>query len=146
MFEDFNELYDMSYFITYPCSNELVRTPCPSVSAAMAWRSLRLEKFFASFVVEAEYFFFKARKPDWTRHRLKSLSLTSRHLRLNSAASPSLRHTLLASWHVGDASLLTVVRGRINDLLVQACSTVLQMPYLETMEIWNGAKRDACVF
>jgi hypothetical protein len=75
IFEYFNEYYDLAYYTDIPMPmmddllpakwfEELIRTPDPWVSAAMAWRSVRLEKSFASYVVDTDEFF-KARKQGW---------------------------------------------------------------------------------
>ncbi|RFU33343.1 hypothetical protein B7463_g3037, partial [Scytalidium lignicola] len=126
IFEDFNEDYNIIYHFgqiarawRYP--PELIRTPCPSVGAALAWRSISLEKLFASYIVDAKDFF-KACEPDWVWNNLKSLALTSRLLICSTRPST------------------------INNMLVEAGMTALKMPKLQTMEIWNGIKRNAGVF
>ncbi|KAI5459680.1 hypothetical protein BGZ63DRAFT_446536 [Mariannaea sp. PMI_226] len=127
LFEDFNEDYNSTYsFIDMgdvppAWRPELIRTPWTRVSAALAVRSIRLERLFASNMLDAKDFF-KACKPNWVRRSLTSLALTSRLL--NRLADPS----------------------KVNDMLVAAGRTALQMPELQTLEIWNGMKGNACVF
>jgi len=129
-------------FIEKPPPPEPVRTSCSSAGATIAWRSLRLEKLAAYFVVEAEDFF-KARQPEWIWHNLKSLTLTSQLLAHVSTSSLASAETLVVS---GDDSLQTPSLARINEMLVEAGAAALQMPSLETMEIWSEWKRNACVF
>jgi hypothetical protein len=126
LFEDFNEDYNVVFFNDYitrewPQFPELIRTPCPSIGAALAWRSIGLAKLSASYIVDANDFF-KACKSDWTWTNLTSLALTSR---------------LLVS---------TTNYSIISDMLVEAGTAALRMPKLQTMEIWNGTKQNACVF
>lgn len=147
IFEDFNVDYDLSYWMASGMVKlkgpEFVRTPCPSTSAAMAWRSLRLEKFCASFIVEADEFF-KARSSDWIWYRLKLLTLTSRLL---THLTPEIKK-LLAETDTFAAythEFPSFSQDRINKMLAEAGSAALNMPCLEKMEIWNGAPRNACV-
>lgn len=84
VFEDFDEGYNIILSTNYPwedsvLSSEIIRTATASVSAAMARRSLHLERLFASFIVDAEDLF-KTRRPHWVWQNLKSLALTSRLL------------------------------------------------------------------
>ncbi|KAH8677671.1 hypothetical protein BX600DRAFT_431002 [Xylariales sp. PMI_506] len=120
IFEDFNEDYNIVFCFDRSTQEwvfplEYIRTPCPSVGAALAWRSTRLKNLSAAFVVVDADDFFQSTN-------LRSLSLTSRLL---TARTPPVR---------------------INEMLMEAGAAALQMPYLETLEIWNGTKRSACVF
>ncbi|RYP39366.1 hypothetical protein DL766_000391 [Monosporascus sp. MC13-8B] len=127
IFEDFNEDYNIVHCFHYitrewPYPPDLVRTPNPSVGAALAYRSLGLEKLSASYMVDAKDFF-KACEPNWVWDNLTSLTLTSRLLTL---CKP---HPLA-----------------INKMLVDAGTAALGMPQLRTLVIWNGMKRNACAF
>lgn len=126
LFEDFNEDYNVVFFNNYitwewPQLPELIRTPSPSIGAALARRSIGLAKLSASYIADANDFF-KACKSDWTWNNLTLLALTSR---------------LLVS---------TTHYSIIRDMLVKAGTAALRMPKLQTMEIWNGTKQNACVF
>lgn len=125
--EDFNEdcnIVHCFHYITreWPYRPELVKTPSPLVGAALACRSVGLERLSASYMVDAKDFF-KACEPNWVWDNLTSLALTSRSLTL-CKPHPSA----------------------INDILVDAGTAALRMPKLRTMEIWNGMKRHACAF
>ncbi|RYP20711.1 hypothetical protein DL765_002661 [Monosporascus sp. GIB2] len=127
IFEDFNEDYNIVHCFNYimrewPHLPELVRTPNPSVGAALASRSLGLERFSASYMVDAKDFF-KACESNWVWDNLTSLTLTSR---LMTLCKP---HPLA-----------------INKMLVDAGTAALGMPQLRTLVIWNGMKRNACAF
>ncbi|RYP76928.1 hypothetical protein DL771_001481 [Monosporascus sp. 5C6A] len=127
IFEDFNEDYNIVHCFHYitrewPYPPELVRTPNPSVGAALAYRSLGLERLSASYIVDAKDFF-RACEPKWMWDNLTSLTLTS--------------------------PLLTLCKPHpfaINKMLVDAGTAALRMPQLRTMVIWNGMKRNACAF
>ncbi|KAH8815922.1 hypothetical protein F5884DRAFT_852390 [Xylogone sp. PMI_703] len=126
LFEEFNEDYNIvhcteDFTIGWPHPPELVKTPCLSISVALAWRSTRLEKLFASYIVDAEDFF-KVCRPHWAWSNLTSLALTSRLL-------------------VG-----TTQPSKINSLLVSAGTVAINMPRLQIMELWNGVKGNAYVF
>lgn len=126
IFEDFNEDYNTIYCIDmtpreWPRPPELVRTPSSEISEALARQSLQFDQFFASYMVDAEYFF-QAVSPDWTWKTLTSISLTSR---------------LLA-----EATNST----KVTHLLMHAGTVALQMPMLKNMDIWNGTKGNACAF
>lgn len=88
----------------------------------LAFRSIFLERLFASYMVDA-WDFFKACQPLWVWENLTLLSLTSRRLTLRNP-DPST----------------------INTMLLEAGQTALRMPKLQTMEIWSGVKRHACAF
>ena len=105
----------------YPHPPEFIRTPCPLAGHMLAQRSLTLRKLFASYLIDAVDFFAGC-GTDWVWSNLTSLSLTSK---------------LLVS---------TTRYTKIYDLLVAAGKMALRMPKLERMEIWNGTKRNACVF
>ncbi|RYO96980.1 hypothetical protein DL764_007381 [Monosporascus ibericus] len=127
IFEDFNEDYNIVHCFNYSTREwlyppELVRTPNPSVGAALAYRSLSLERFSASNMVDANDFF-RACEPNWAWDNLTSLTLTSRLLTL---CKPHLLP--------------------INKMLVDAGTAALRMPHLRTLVIWNGMKRNACAF
>ncbi|KAI1378528.1 hypothetical protein F4677DRAFT_453291 [Hypoxylon crocopeplum] len=121
IFEDFNENWN-----TIRCFDEstgelkedveFVRTPEPSVSGAVAWMSRQLEKVCVSYMINAKDFF-EAREPHFVWSKLTSLSLTS--LLLKATADTSA----------------------INSMLAEAGVAALEMPKLQTMEIWNGMKR-----
>lgn len=87
----------------------------------LARRSLSLKKLFASYLIDAVDFF-GAHQADWVWDDLTCLALTSALL------VPATNIT------------------EINSLLETAGTTALKMPKLEKMEIWNGTKRNACVF
>ncbi|OIW28241.1 hypothetical protein CONLIGDRAFT_644443 [Coniochaeta ligniaria NRRL 30616] len=92
-----------------------------ALGAAFACRSLELEHLDVTFNVDAEQFF-DAREPLWTWDNLRSLVLTSQLL--TPMAEPL----------------------EINGMLENAAAAALCMPKLETMYVWNGAKREACAF
>ncbi|KPM38243.1 hypothetical protein AK830_g8303 [Neonectria ditissima] len=126
IFEDFNEDYTFIHCTDmmakeYPCPPELVRTPSQAVGAALAKRSLSLNRLAASYMVDAADFF-KVTKPEWSWNSLTAIHLTSRFL--VSAV---------------DASL-------VNRLLLYAGMTALQMPKLRKMNVWNGTRGNACTF
>jgi hypothetical protein len=127
IFEEFKEDYNIVHCFHYITREwlylpELIRTPSPSVSAALAYRSVGLERLFASYMIDAKDFF-KASEPNWIWNNLTSLALTSRLLTLYKPHSSA-----------------------INEMLVDAGTVALRMPKLRTMEIWNGMKRYACAF
>lgn len=101
---------------------ELVRTPKLAIGAALANRSVRLERLSAAHMVDAKDFF-QACLPHWVWANLTSLTLTSRLL------TPD------------EPDLLT-----INEMLVNAGTAALRMPRLQTMVVWSGTKRRACAF
>jgi len=91
------------------------------VSRAVANLSLGLEHLSASFIVDAGDFSY-AREPSWKWPNLTSLALTSRLLAPNK--SPA----------------------EIGYMLQAAAAAAMEMPNLETMEIWNGQEGLAMVF
>lgn len=123
LFEDFSE--DLNAAFREPRRNpypqKFTRVPKPSVGTALAKASLCLEQLSAAFLVDAKDFF-QAYQPGWIWKDLVSLALTSRLL--NST---------------GDV-------GDINNMLHAAGVAARSMPKLQTMEIWNGEKGNACVF
>jgi hypothetical protein len=104
---------------------ELVRTPTPVISIALAHLSLRLEKLHASFMVEA-WDFFDACQGDCRWDNLMSLSLTSKLLTVRRPDSEGM--------------------GAIKSLLLRAGQAALRMPKLKSLAIWNGARDCACAF
>jgi len=121
LFEDFNE--DLN--ATFPERNaaycRFIRIPSASVGTALAKASLSLEQLSVSFLVDAKDFF-QAYQSDWIWKDLASLALTSRLL--DSTKDPA----------------------DISNLLHAAGVAARNMPKLQTMEIWNGGRRHACVF
>ncbi|PTB65948.1 hypothetical protein BBK36DRAFT_1141869 [Trichoderma citrinoviride] len=97
------------------------RVPNPHVSAALAQKSLGLETFSASFLVDARDFF-RAYRREWTWANLRSLTLTSQYLEITRGSY------------------------EINGMLKGAAEAALAMPVLETLEIWNGGPGHAAVF
>jgi hypothetical protein len=91
------------------------------VSRAVANLSLGLEHLSASFIVDAGDFFY-AREPSWKWPNLTSLALTSRLLAPNK--SPA----------------------EIGYMLQATAAAAMEMPNLETMEIWNGQEGLAMLF
>jgi len=127
IFEDFNEDYNIVHCFHYitrewPFPPELVKTPNPSIGAALAYRSVGLERLFASYMVDANDFL-KACKPNWMWDKLTALTLTSNLLPLCNPQPFA-----------------------INQMLVNAGTAALRMPQLRKMVIWNGMKRNACAF
>ncbi|KAI2614923.1 hypothetical protein GGR54DRAFT_324318 [Hypoxylon sp. NC1633] len=129
LFEEFNEDLSTAFCSAYQSQpdfdigKEYVRTPPRGFSEAVATRSLSLERLFASYIIDARPFF-HAVEPNWEWKRLTSLSLTSRLLMGST-----------------DTDL-----SEINNMLVEAAEAALKMPKLQTMELWHGLKRAACVF
>lgn len=124
LFEDFNEQYPGCFnklISLATTSIEIIRTPTFSLSRTVANTSLKLEHLSASFMVEAEYFFY-AREPSWEWPNLTSLALTSQLLAPDE--SPE----------------------NIDDMLQEAAAAAMKMPNLETMEIWNGREGLAMLF
>ncbi|KIL91034.1 hypothetical protein FAVG1_05730 [Fusarium avenaceum] len=116
IFENFNEAYPERYL---DCP--VIRVPNPAVSQKLARASLHLTMLSAAFMADASHFF-AARQDSWTWDKLTSLTLTSRVL--TNLATP-----------------LT-----INNLLRDAAVAALQMPRLDTMELWNGRQGVAMLF
>jgi hypothetical protein len=102
-------------------SSQALRAAQPKVGAAVAKRSLPLERMTASFMVDAAHFF-NACQPEWTWSQLRSLVLTSRVL--DKAED----------------------RSKIYDLLNLAGTTALHMPKLHVLSLWNWKKGQACAF
>ncbi|KAH6980864.1 hypothetical protein BKA56DRAFT_486039 [Ilyonectria sp. MPI-CAGE-AT-0026] len=124
LFEDFNEQYPdrfREYLFLQISSTESIRTPSFNLSRTVANTSLKLEHLSASFMVDAEYFFY-AREPSWEWPNLTSLALTSK---------------LLAPKENPE---------NIDNMLQEAAAAAMKMPNLETMEIWNGRKGLAMLF
>lgn len=119
VFEDFNKDFDT--LLQGALTLDTARVPCPTVSTALAHRSLNLEQLSASFMADARDFF-QACRSQWTWECLQSLALTSR----------SLTHT-------ADCKV-------ISKLLQDAGAAATHMPKLRIMALWNGAKGEACGF
>ena len=120
LFENFNQQYPIS-FVGGVSECEAIRTPAFDVSEAVARASLSLEYLSASFIVDASYFF-DSREPFWRWSNLTSLALTSQ---------------LLAP---GESPV------EIDNMLRSAAAAAMNMPRLETMEIWNGREGLAMLF
>lgn len=123
IFEDFNENYlDIFWYLPGYLweAPARVRATNLRVGAAFARKSLGLEHLSVGFLADA-YHFFQACQPDWQWDQLQSLCLTSR---LMSKTTPN----------------------ETNQLLTLAAQTVPRMPKLETLTLWNGARKEACSF
>jgi hypothetical protein len=124
VFENFNQQYPtvMQRFQfgedVYQCDS--IRNPAPAVSRMIALASLKLEHLAASFIVDASHFF--ESEPSWEWPNLISLVLTSKVL-------------------TPDDNPID-----IGAMLQAAAAAAMQMPQLETMEIWNGRKGLAALF
>lgn len=116
VFENFNSHYRR----IIPEYNR-VRVSNSVLSRKAAEASLELEHFSASFLIDAG-FFFSLREPSWEWHNLKSLTLTSRVL------APKSQQT------------------HIDNMLISAAEAAMEMPKLETMELWNGKEGLAALF
>lgn len=92
-----------------------------TIDAASASRSRGREQLSVSYMASAEGFFHTC-MPAWTWPDLQSLSLK---LQL-------LQHT--------------ESHKKIRALLCEVGTVALRMSRLQTLQIWNGAKRNACVF
>lgn len=122
LFEDFNQDYITVYQgVGRLLDAELTRTGNVDVGKALAEASLSLHHLSVSFIIDASDFF-RARQSTWVWNELVTLVLTSRLL------SPDENH------------------AGINDLLKAAAAAAAAMPRLVSMELWNGAKGQACVF
>lgn len=129
IFEDFNEnivpiLHEYSVDL-YPLGGgvPLLRPVDHGLGQCFAPMSLALENLAVSYMIEAEDFFMgcaKQRSSMW--EHLQSLALTSRSLRRHGS------------------------REAIEDMLCLAGQVALQMPKLQTLVIWNGAKGVASAF
>ncbi|TVY57263.1 hypothetical protein LCER1_G002821 [Lachnellula cervina] len=117
LFENFDQTYPAS--MTWGCVP--VRIPSSDVSRVVANASLTLEHLSASFIVDASLFF-DARELSWKWPNLTWLALTSQLL------VPQQRPT------------------ELDDMLRAAAAAAMEMPNLETMEIWNGKKGLAMLF
>jgi hypothetical protein len=118
--EDFNRASTLVHFSGWPLA-ELIRTPSTNASAALACKSLSLEKVSSSYFTDAVPFF-KAAISSWIWDSLTSLSLTCQ-LFLDSSNSTSI----------------VVLLGNIG-------SVSQRMPKLQLLDIWYGMKRHACAF
>ncbi|KAF7958555.1 hypothetical protein EAE96_002095 [Botrytis aclada] len=118
IFENSDQTYPASYR-DFGCGP--MRIPSSSVSSALANASLTLEHLSAPFMVDASHFF-TARELSWKWPNLTWLALTSRLL------VPQERSE------------------ELDDMLQAAAAAAMNMPNLETMEIWNGEKGLAMLF
>jgi hypothetical protein len=91
-----------------------LRITSASVGRALVKASLDLYSLSASFLVDAVDFFEETRERCWKWPNLKSLALTS---------------GLLRPWENPK---------KLDDMLRAAAATAMEMPNLETMELWNG--------
>ncbi|KAI5464229.1 hypothetical protein BGZ63DRAFT_439371 [Mariannaea sp. PMI_226] len=126
IFEDFNEnyleLFQLSVGRNSNLNPDRVRITSPAVGAAFATESRQLEYLSVAFLADACHFF-NACQPHWRWHQLHSLTLTSR---IMCKTNP--------------------LQFQISKLLEAAAQTALNMPKLETLTLWNGAKGEACSF
>lgn len=124
IFEDFNENYlevfQNSRGINAHLNPDRVRITTIKTGAAFARKSRQLENLSVAFLVDACHFF-DACQPHWQWPHLRSLALTSRMMSKNNPL-------------------------QIRRILEAAAEYALNMPKLETMTIWNGAKGEACAF
>ncbi|KAL6854097.1 hypothetical protein J3F83DRAFT_494822 [Trichoderma novae-zelandiae] len=116
LFENFCPQYLLDFSNCDP-----VRGSTLVVSRAVASASLMLEHLSASFMVDASQFF-AACEPSWRWINLTWLALTSRLLTPDQDPE------------------------KIDDTLRAAAAAAMNMPKLETMEIWNGLEGLAMVF
>lgn len=116
LFENFNHVYPAS-FMDMGC--DPLRITSASVGRALAKASLGFDSLSASFIVDAVDFFEETPGRYWKWPNLKSLTLTSRLLR------PGKNPT------------------KLDDMLRAAAATAMEMPNLETMELWNGLEEEA---
>lgn len=116
MFENFN-----SYYPRVIPEYKRVRVSDTALSRKAAEASLKLEHLSASFLIDASSFFSSC-EPSWEWHNMKSLTLTSRVL------APKVPQT------------------DIDNLLISAAEAAMEMPKLETMELWNGKEGLAALF
>ncbi|RSL56391.1 hypothetical protein CEP54_008859 [Fusarium duplospermum] len=124
IFEDFNENYlevfQNSRGINAHLNPDRVRITTIKTGAAFARKSRQLENLSVAFLVDACHFF-NACQPHWQWPQLRSLALTSRMMNKNNPF-------------------------QIRRILEAAAESALNMPKLETMTLWNGAKGEACAF
>ena len=129
IFEDFNEsivpiLHEYCLDLWGPGPGVTLLRPIDhGLGQSFAAMSLGLECLAVSYMIEAEDFFMgcaKQRSSTW--ETLQSLALTSRSLRRHGS------------------------REAIEDLLCDAGRAALQMPKLQTLVIWHGAKGVASAF
>lgn len=97
-----------------------IRKPNSAVSRMIALASLKLEHLAASFIVDASYFF--KMEASWEWPNVTSLVLTSNLLRPDEDPT------------------------NIGAMLQEAAAAAIQMPQLDTMEIWNGRIGLAALF
>ncbi|KAH6691441.1 hypothetical protein F5X68DRAFT_220863 [Plectosphaerella plurivora] len=116
IFEHSNDWYTCRFFQGSP-----TRVLRPELSRKLAQASLKLDTLSASFMTDAGLFF-AARQDSWTWEKLTSLALTSKILTEEAKASD------------------------ISQMLQDAAAAALEMPKLQTMELWNGKKGEAILF
>ena len=122
LFEDHNDAYATIFQRTHALDGEDPhRRLNAGVSRALAEASLDLESLSASFIVDASSFFL-ARQATWVWNKLVSLVLTSRLLVPHESQTA------------------------IDDVLQTAAAAAINMPRLNTMELWNSGTGLACVF
>lgn len=103
-------------------SKVIVRDTDRAVARALGFTSLKLEHLAASFLVDADHFF-SGMEPNWQWSNLTWLVITS------NLFTPDVDNT-----------------NDIGDMLRGAAAAAMNMPRLETLEIWNGRKRFAGLF
>lgn len=113
----------MPYSFRSVLEGQITRVPDPAVSQRLAFASLKLEHLAACFIIDASHFFdICSEELAWEWPKLRSLTLTSQLL----TPSNKLSHTI--------------------DLLRAAATVAMNMPQLETLEIWNGRRELAALF
>ncbi|KAE9970578.1 hypothetical protein EG328_006177 [Venturia inaequalis] len=116
LFENFNTVYPASFGIF---NSDPRRITSASMGRALVKASLDLDSLSASFLVDAVDFFEETRGRCLKWPNLRSLALTSELLR--PAKNPT----------------------KLDDMLRAVAATALNMPNLETMELWNGLEEKA---
>ncbi|KAM0316305.1 hypothetical protein ACHAO8_003326 [Botrytis cinerea] len=137
------ENFDQTYPASFRCRCSPTRIPSPSFGRALANASFKLEHLSISFMVEASHFF-RARELSWKWPKLTWLALPSRVFipQEFSWKWPNL------TWLALTSQLLIPQEHpvELNYMLQAAAAAALNMPNLETMEIWNGGKGFAMLF
>lgn len=100
-----------------------IRAPNSVLSLTLVKPSLQLEVLSASFMVDARDFFKQAAcQKSWKWQNLTTLALTSKRLNPDTSTAD------------------------IDDMLLDAATTALNMPKLGTMELWNAKEGLAILF
>lgn len=118
IFENFNQQYPQLFSDAAD-----IRVPNSTLGMILVKLSLQLEVLAASFMVDACDFFSQAAcRKSWKWQNLTSLALTSKRLDPDTSTA------------------------KIDEMLLHAATTALNMPKLETMEIWNAREGLAILF